>query len=130
VRGGFRLRDALSHESIELSTVEEDPLRPRLTCTVTEVAQHRPFRGFNRAQAAVLELAILASRLDRLSRAKIIQEMDYLQIAMDKTAGPRELEAWRWLAARVNAALEVEQPSEFDTPEHISDGPIVSTAMS
>ena len=126
VHGGFRLRDALSHESLELSVVEEDPVRPRLTCTVTETAQHRPFRGFNRAQAAVLELAILASRLDRLSRGKIIQEMGYLQIAMDKTGGPRELEAWRWLAAKVNAALEIESPTGFDTAPHLSGGSSLS----
>jgi len=130
VHGGFRLRDALSHESLALSTVEEDRLRPRLTCTVTEAAQHRPFRGFNRAQAAVLELAILASRLDRLSRGKIIQEMGYLEIAMGKTAGPRELEAWRWLAAKVNAALEFERPTGFDAAPHISDGSNLSPAAS
>ena len=28
---------------------------------------------------------------------KITQEMDYLKIAIEKTAGPRELEAWGWL---------------------------------
>jgi hypothetical protein len=28
---------------------------------------------------------------------KICQEMDYLTIAIEKTAGPRELEAWAWL---------------------------------
>lgn len=110
VRGGFRLRNALSHESLELSTAEDDSLRPRLTCSVTEIAQHRPFRGFNRAQAAVLELAILASRLDRLSQEKITQELKYLQIAMDKTAGPREQEAWSWLVEKVNAALDVGRP--------------------
>lgn len=115
VSGGFRLRDALAHESLKLSTMEEDPIRPRLVCTVAEVVQHRPFRGFNRAQAAVLELAILASRLDRLSPEKIAREMEYLQIAMGKTAGPRETEAWQWLEAKVNAVLRPEQPSNFGT---------------
>ncbi|MFO7902749.1 MAG: DUF447 family protein [Pirellulaceae bacterium] len=128
VHGGLRLRDALSHESIELSTVEEDPLRPRLSCTVTEVVQHRPFRGFNRAQAAVLELAILASRLDRLSRGKIIQEMAYLEIALNKTAGPRELEAWRWLAAKVNAALDSQGPSDLGYVKQVPGGSSMSPA--
>jgi hypothetical protein len=33
---------------------------------------------------------------------KIQQEMDYLRIAIDKTAGDRELEAWSWLTEAVS----------------------------
>ncbi|HEY0267977.1 MAG TPA: DUF447 domain-containing protein, partial [Methyloradius sp.] len=62
---------------------------------------HQPFQGFNRAQAAVIELSVLVSRLHMLSIEKIESEMAYLQIAIDKTAGPRELEAWEWLAERI-----------------------------
>jgi hypothetical protein len=64
-------------------------------------AQHCPFVGFNRAQAAVVEGAILVSRLRMLPAAKVQAEMDYLQIAIDKTAGPAEREAWQWLAEAV-----------------------------
>jgi len=64
--------------------------------------QHQAFQGFNRAQAAVIELAVLVSRLKRLPMEKIRQEMDYLAIAIEKTAGPRELEAWAWLTEAVN----------------------------
>ena len=64
-------------------------------------ATHAPFGGFNRAQAAVIELAILVSRLDRLPPEKILTEIAYLKIAVDKTAGRKELEAWTWLMERV-----------------------------
>ena len=43
-------------------------------------ASHAPFKGFNRAQAAVIEAAILASRLHMLPREKIERELGYLQI--------------------------------------------------
>ena len=62
---------------------------------------HAAFRGFNRAQAAVVEAAILVSRLHMLPAEKIDREMDYLRIAVEKTAGPHEREAWRWLVERV-----------------------------
>lgn len=96
-----RLADALAHTEVELETVEEDELRPRLLCRPACQAMHRPFQGFNRAQAAVLELAILVSRLDRLPFDKIAREIDYLRIALEKTAGPRERESWNWLMARL-----------------------------
>jgi hypothetical protein len=97
-----RLLASLAHSEVSLLRVEEDAIRPRLICEPVYQANHRPFQGFNRAQAAVLELAILVSRLDRLSQEKIENEIAYLTIAIEKTAGERELEAWGWLMARVN----------------------------
>lgn len=101
----MRLRDALGHEELVVDRVEADDLRPRLYCRVVHAASHGMFRGFNRAQAAVLELAILASRLDRLPPEKVRQEMEYLRIALDKTAGAREREAWEWLEQKVAAHM-------------------------
>ncbi|MCG7908773.1 MAG: DUF447 family protein, partial [Candidatus Thiodiazotropha taylori] len=75
-------------------------------CQPVHQATHKPFQGFNRAQAAVLELAILVSRLGRLPVEKIHAEIDYLTIAMEKTAGEREKEAWKWLMARVTEFLQ------------------------
>lgn len=98
-----RLADALSHREIELERVEDDELRPRLFCREVHVANHRPFPGYNRAQAAVLELAVLVSRLNRLPAEKIDAEIEYLRIALDKTAGEEEREAWAWLMQRVEA---------------------------
>ncbi|WP_295583947.1 DUF447 domain-containing protein [uncultured Lamprocystis sp.] len=96
-----RLADTLAHTEVELLSVEDDPVRPRLFCRPVHQETHHPFQGFNRAQAAVLELAILASRLDRLPADKIAHEVGYLRIAIDKTAGPRELLAWGWLMERI-----------------------------
>jgi hypothetical protein len=99
---GFRLVDTLAHKELKLVKVEDDELRPQLFLEVVYEAQHASFQGFNRAQAAVIELAVLVSRLKRLPMEKIQQEMDYLRIAIDKTAGERELEAWSWLTEAVS----------------------------
>lgn len=96
-----RLVEALAHTEVRLVRVVEDPVRPRLYCRTVFEDSHRSFRGFNRAQAAVLELAILVTRLDRLPVEKIESEIAYLSIAVVKTAGEREREAWAWLMARV-----------------------------
>ncbi len=108
---GFRLADVLAHKELKLVKVQDDQLRPQLFLKVVHEVQHQPFQGFNRAQAAVIELAVLVSRLKRLPMEKINQEMSYLTIAIEKTAGPRELEAWQWLVEAVDnhkAAINAE----------------------
>jgi len=97
-----RLHDALAHDEVELRATQDDPQRPRLSCRVVHRETHAPFLGFNRAQAAVVEAAILTSRLHLLPRDKIAREMAYLEIALGKTAGPREREAWSWLVERID----------------------------
>ncbi|MGH8583742.1 MAG: DUF447 domain-containing protein [Gammaproteobacteria bacterium] len=101
---GERLADALAHRELEVTSVEPDEQRPRFVCRVRHAENHRPFKGFNRAQAAVIEAAILVTRLDRLSIAKIDSEVDYLRIAIEKTAGPQEQLAWAWLMERIAAS--------------------------
>lgn len=98
-----RLASALAHAELAVARITEDEQRPRFHCGVVHLASHAPFRGFNRAQAAVIELAILASRLHMLPREKIESEMAYLEIAISKTAGAAEQEAWGWLVAKIRA---------------------------
>jgi hypothetical protein len=96
IKGAY-LSSALAHRELELVTVEEDDTRPQLICKSIYTVNHSPFQGFNRAQYAVLEAAILVSRLKRLPIEKIEAEINYLKVGLDKTAGERELEAWGWL---------------------------------
>ena len=98
---GVRLAQALAHVEIEVARWEDDEQRPRIYCRELARVTHAAFQGFNRAQAAVVEAAILVSRLHLLPAEKVDREMDYLRIAVEKTAGPREREAWRWLVERV-----------------------------
>ena len=98
---GVRLAQALAHVEVEVARWEDDELRPRIYCRALARETHAAFRGFNRAQAAVIEAAILVSRLHMLPAEKIDLDMDYLRIAVEKTAGPREREAWQWLVDRI-----------------------------
>jgi uncharacterized protein len=96
-----RLAGALTHMELAVTGVMADAERPRFRCRVARTVQHAPFQGFNRAQAAVVEGAILVSRLHMLPRERIERELTILQSAVEKTAGPRELEAWTWLMDKV-----------------------------
>ncbi|MGY1490651.1 DUF447 domain-containing protein [Methylobacillus pratensis] len=98
---GVVLVSALTHRELELVEIKDDETRPELYFRVVHEEIHAPFRGFNRAQAAVIELAVLVSRLHMLSVEKIEAEINYLKIAIEKTAGERELEAWQWLVDKV-----------------------------
>jgi hypothetical protein len=98
---GVRLECALRHLELRLLRAQDDPQRPVLRMGRVHEETHGDFMGFNRAQAAVVEGAVLVSRLHLLPREKVDSEMRYLQIAIDKTAGPEEHEAWGWLQQAV-----------------------------
>ena len=96
-----RLQASLAHLELAVVETREDALRPRFVCRVVHRAAHAPFEGFNRAQAAVIEGAVLVSRLNLLPRAEVEAEMKRLAVVVGKTAGESETEAWSWLVEKV-----------------------------
>jgi uncharacterized protein len=110
-----RLAAALAHSVLAVESITDDGVRPRHFCRVVQEDAHAPFTGLNRAKAAVLELAILVSRLGMLPRDKIEAEIAYLTIAIEKTAGPEEKEAWGWLMNRVDAHFSATGSGRADT---------------
>lgn len=94
---GVRLVSTLAHCELRLREQRDDPQRPQLLMQRVHDGRHADFQGFNRAQSAVLEAAVLVSRLGMLDPLKIVREVDYLHIAIAKTAGDDERLAWRWL---------------------------------
>jgi len=98
-----RLSAALAHAEMAVIAIEDDPQRPRFRCRIVHRETHAPFEGMNRAKAAVVEGAILVSRLHMLPREKIESEIAYLEIAIGKTASDTEREAWGWLMEAVRA---------------------------
>ncbi len=109
---GQRLVAALSHLELELESFEDDELRPQFYLKPVLEVTHSAFKGFNRAQSAVLEAAILVSRLNMLSEEKIKQELKHLTIAIDKTAGENEMIAWQWLMDKIESFCQTTKESE------------------
>lgn len=108
IKGG-RLANCVSHWELEVDGTIEDDVRPRFRCKIVHAESHRGWEGYNRAEAAVLELAVLTTRLSMLPPEKIDTELKYLEIAITKTAGPRANEAWGWLMEKI-AAWRADHP--------------------
>ncbi|CAB3753907.1 DUF447 domain-containing protein [Paraburkholderia solisilvae] len=128
-----RLAQPLAHTELALAETLEDAQRPTLKMRCVHSETHAPFGGFNRAQAAVIEGAILVSRLFMLPADKVDREVAYLRIAIDKTAGPDELTAWSWILAAIDRyrATAAQQPgssghasgSSSDAPHAMHETP-------
>jgi hypothetical protein len=107
---GKVLADCCSWRELEVRSVDSTPPRARIEMAVVYRARRREFIGFNRARHAVLEAAIYATRLHILPRAFIMSELARLQVIVDKTAGPDELEAMALLSDYIRAAPQTAEP--------------------
>jgi hypothetical protein len=101
---GAVLADACSWREVAVDAIEASGPRARVTTRVVGRGAGREFIGPNRAAAAVLEASILASRVRRLPAGEIRAELERLEVAVDKTAGPRERAAWERVLRHVRAA--------------------------
>ena len=90
---GVVLADCCSWRELEVSAIDSTPPRSRIETRIVHRGVRREFIGFNRARHAVLEAAIYATRVHLLPGDQIAGEMQRLQVIVDKTAGPAELEA-------------------------------------
>ena len=94
---GVVLADCCSWRELRVRGIDSTPPRARIEADVVHRGFRREFIGFNRARHAVLETAIYATRLHLLDAAFIDAEIARLQVIVDKTAGPHELEAMQIL---------------------------------
>jgi hypothetical protein len=96
VRGQI-LQDAC--RAYEFRCVSFDNSAQRVSIQAEIVATHRfrDFFGLNRAMFAVVEAAILATRVSHLPLEEILAEYTRLAVLVQKTGGPREHEAFAFL---------------------------------
>ena len=104
VVNGVVLADCCTWRELKVRSIDSTPPRSRIEMMVVHRGAHREFVGFNRACHAVLETAIYATRLHLLSSEFVGSELARLQTIVDKTAGPRELEAMGILADYIRSA--------------------------
>lgn len=107
---GWVLADACRWYEFRVTACDESGERVGFTAEVMHVGRGRDFFGFNRAKHAVLEAAILATRVAILPAAEIEVEFRRLAIIVDKTAGSQEREAFNLLQAYVNAFAQQSPP--------------------
>jgi hypothetical protein len=97
---GFVLAAACRAFEFEVTAVDDSAERLWLEGSVVAAHDQRPFTGFNRAAHAVVEAAILVTRLHLLDRDDVRRRFDDLAILVEKTGGRREHEAFEMLSRR------------------------------
>ena len=108
VRGAV-LADCCTWREVRVRSIDSTPPRSRIETVVVHHGTRREFIGFNRARHAVLEAAIYATRLHLLPRAFVKSELARLQVIVDKTASPQELEAMALLTEHVRSVPVVSE---------------------
>jgi len=94
---GFVLKAACRWYEFRIETFDADGPRTNLQARVLHCGRIRDFFGFNRAKHAVLEAAILATRMHLLPSRDVRRQFDALKVPVEKTAGPAETEAFELL---------------------------------
>ncbi len=102
---GQILTTACRWYALQVRTLDDSQERTEIICDVVDRGTLREFFGFNRAKHAVLEAAILATRVAFLPAAEIRAEIARLQSPVKKTGGPEELRAFEYLASEVERRL-------------------------
>jgi hypothetical protein len=98
---GFVLSDACRYYEFRVTSIDDREDRVTIQAETVHCGRHRDFFGFNRAKHAVVEAAILATRTAFLPAEQIAEEFRRLAVIVQKTGGPQEHEAFRFLAQYV-----------------------------
>jgi hypothetical protein len=94
---GFVLVGACRYFEFKVSRTDTSEPRVRIDADIVNVGTLRDFWGFNRGKNAILEAAILATRLHLLPLDDVAAEFKRLRMIVDKTGGPDEFEAMTFL---------------------------------
>lgn len=94
---GSILSDACRWYAFRIRQWSDENDRSAADCEIVASGQLREFFGWNRAKHAVLEAAILATRLTWSDRLTTERQMAELAIIVQKTAGDQEQRAFEFL---------------------------------
>lgn len=100
-----RLDDCCRWYSFRSRRIDDRDERTTMDAEVVASGRVRDFFGFNRAKHAVIEAAILATRLHLLAADTIAAEFARLKLLVDKTGGEQELRAFQLLSDYVAAHI-------------------------
>jgi hypothetical protein len=94
---GVILADACRWFAFKIESLDDSAERTNIVARVIDRGVERDFLGFNRAKHAVLEAAILATRLHLLDAAELQAEFARLAIPIEKTGAAAEHRAFNFL---------------------------------
>jgi hypothetical protein len=101
---GRVLADCCRYYEFRVTSVDDREERVSFVAETLHEGRTRDFFGFNRAKHSVIEVAILATRIDFLPPGPVVEEVAKHRTIVSKTGGDRELEAFALLEAHITAA--------------------------
>lgn len=107
VRGQI-LADAARWYAFRVVDFDDREARARIVAQVVERGEQRPLFGFNRGKHAVVEAAILATRLTLLPAPEILAQLEHLRPLVEKTGGAQERTAFQFLEHYIRTHLSKE----------------------
>jgi hypothetical protein len=106
VRGRV-LTDCCRYYEFRVTAVDDREERVSFFSETLRGGWVRDFFGFNRAKHAVIETAILATRVDFLPPDEILSDVARHRLVVEKTGGVREIEALEILEAHIKSAAAI-----------------------
>jgi hypothetical protein len=113
---GVILADACRWFAFQVESVDDHDDRTQIVARIVDRGRLRDFLGFNRAKHAVIEAAILATRIGIVDANQIREEFARLAAPIEKTGGRRELEAFDFLKQYVAERLACETSASTESP--------------
>ena len=102
---GKIIADACRWYDMRVRSIEDAQEPARIVAEVVAQGRLRDFFGFNRAKHAVVEAAILASRIEWLPAEEILADFARLGTIVEKTGGSQETAAMAFLDQLVRKTL-------------------------
>jgi hypothetical protein len=107
---GEILADACRWYAFRVEAIDDATERSTLACRVVDRGVLREFLGFNRAKHAVVEAAILATRIGFLDPGEIDAELSRLAPLVAKTGAAAEARAFELLRSYIRSPQRPESP--------------------
>ncbi|QDT38118.1 DUF447 domain-containing protein [Stratiformator vulcanicus] len=101
---GWVLADTCRWFELKAESISGESPRLTIETTIEHVGIGRPFFGWNRAKHAVLEAAVLASRVHLLDGPTMLADFEPLRVIVEKTGNDDEREAFALLKQHVESA--------------------------
>lgn len=110
--GGQRLADACRWYAFRVRSLDDSQPRTTIVVDVIERGVVREFFGFNRGKHAVVEAAILATRVELLENEFLATEFQRLRVLVEKTGGAVERRAFEFLQAYLDEAQRLRRVTD------------------
>jgi hypothetical protein len=109
---GQIIADACRWYAFRVDSIDDRQERTEVAASVIDHGRIRDFLGFNRAKHAVIEAAIMATRLRFMCADAVRTDLERLAVIVEKTGGHQERSAFAFLQEYMAGGAHTSPPAE------------------